>query len=226
MYMNYLLLNIIYIFMYIEFFSIQERKIMAFTYFFRDMQTLEMIRDYVIPELRSRRYIHIWDAGCAMGPEPYSLAIVLRENMGMIFRNVKIHATDIDNSNLFGDIIKEGIYPREMVQRIPKPIFEKYFSPADEPDHFKIDDEIRRSVEFTKHNLLDMKPIRTGLNLVLCKNVLLHFNEAERVEVMRMFHDSLDGGYFATEQTQKMPDELQGYFEPVVANAQLYRKLN
>ncbi len=46
-----------------------------------------------------------------MGPEPYSLAMVLRENMGMIFRNVKIHATDIDNSNLFGDIIKKGVYP-------------------------------------------------------------------------------------------------------------------
>ncbi|MDI3486221.1 MAG: chemotaxis protein methyltransferase CheR [Methanolobus sp.] len=199
---------------------------MAFTYFFRDMQTLEMIRDYVIPELRSRRYIHIWDAGCAMGPEPYSLAIVLRENMGMIFRNVKIHATDIDNSNLFGDIIKDGIYPREMVQRIPQPIFEKYFSPADEPDHFQISDEIRKSVDFTRQNLLDMKPIRSGLNLILCKNVLLHFTEAERVEVMQMFHDSLDGGYFATEQTQKLPAELQDHFEPVVANAQLYRKIN
>jgi len=53
---------------------------MAFTYFFRDMQTLEMIRDYVLPALRMRRYIHIWDAGCAMGPEPYSLAIILREH--------------------------------------------------------------------------------------------------------------------------------------------------
>ncbi len=198
---------------------------MAFTYFFRDMQTLEMIRDYVIPELRSRRYIHIWDAGCAMGPEPYSLAIVLRENMGMIFRNVKIHATDIDNSNLFGDIIKKGVYPKDMVQRIPKPIFEKYFSPADEPDHFVIADEIRRSVEFTRHNLLDLKPIRTGLNLVLCKNVLLHFKEKERIEVMKMFHDSLDGGYFATEQTQKLPEKLKDHFEPVVANAQLYRKI-
>ncbi|WMW21029.1 CheR family methyltransferase [Methanolobus mangrovi] len=197
----------------------------AFTYFFRDMQTLEMIRDYVIPELRSRRYIHIWDAGCAMGPEPYSLAIVLRENMGMTFRNVKIHATDIDNSNLFGDIIKKGIYPREMVQRIPEPIFNKYFSPADEPDHFRISDEIRRSVEFTKNDLLNLKPIRTGLNLILCKNVLLHFKEEERIEVLKMFHDSLEGGYFATEQTQKIPLEMQEYFEPVVANAQLYRKV-
>jgi chemotaxis protein methyltransferase CheR len=75
---------------------------MAFTYFFRDMQTLEMIRDYALPTLRTKRYINVWDAGCAMGPEPYSLAIILRENMGnMIFRNVKIYATDIDGSNLF-----------------------------------------------------------------------------------------------------------------------------
>ncbi|MBW2018210.1 MAG: chemotaxis protein CheR, partial [Deltaproteobacteria bacterium] len=61
---------------------------MAFTYFFRDLQTLECIRDYVLPFLRSRRYIRIWDAGCAMGPEPYSLAIIFRENMGATFRNV------------------------------------------------------------------------------------------------------------------------------------------
>jgi chemotaxis protein methyltransferase CheR len=198
---------------------------MAFTYFFRDMQTLEMIRDYVIPEMRSRRYIHIWDAGCAMGPEPYSLAIILRENMGMTFRNVKIHATDIDGSNLFGDIIKKGIYPREQVQRIPKDLFEKYFSPADEPDHFIISEEIRNCISFTKHDLLDLKPIRSGLSLIMCKNVLLHFKEEERVEVLKMFHESLDNGYFATEQTQKMPKQLEARFEPVVANAQLYKKV-
>lgn len=198
---------------------------MAFTYFFRDMQTLEMIRDYVIPELRTRRYIHIWDAGCAMGPEPYSLAMVLRENMGMIFRNVKIHATDIDNSNLFGDIISRAVYPREQVQRIPKNIFERYFSPADEPGHFVLSEEIRKSVYFTRHDLLELQPIRKGLNLILCKNVLLHFQESERIEVIRMFHDALEGGYLAMEQTQKMPEELEDYFEPVVSNAQLYRKV-
>ncbi|MEZ5335851.1 MAG: CheR family methyltransferase [Methanolobus sp.] len=65
------------------------------------------------------------------GQNTYSLAMVLRENMGMILRNVRIRTTDIDNSNLFEDIIKDGIYPREMV-RNTKPIFDKYFTPADE----------------------------------------------------------------------------------------------
>lgn len=58
---------------------------MAFTYFFRDLQTLEMICKYSLPELRTRRYIKIWDAGCAMGPEPFTLAILLREQIGHMY---------------------------------------------------------------------------------------------------------------------------------------------
>ncbi len=200
---------------------------MAFTYFFRDLQTLEMIRDHVIPKLRTRQFIHIWDAGCAMGPEPYTLAIVLRENMGrMIFRNVRIHATDIDNSNLFSDIIRDGIYPDEQVKRIPKDIFRKYFQKADKPGHFQIVEEIRKCVSFTRHDLLKLSPIRDNLGLILCKNVLLHFKEEERIQVIRMFHESLmDDGFFATEQTQKMPSRISGLFDPVVSNAQLFRKV-
>ena len=200
---------------------------MAFTYFFRDMQTLEMIRDHVVPTLRTRRFAHIWDAGCAMGPEPYTLAIVLRENMGpMIFRNVSIHATDIDESNLFGDIIEEGVYPWEQVERIPKDIFIRYFASADKPDHFRLVEEIRKRVSYQKHNLLTLEPVRKDFMLIVCKNVLLHFKEDERIKVIEMFHDALlEGGFFATEQTQKMPKELDSMFEPVVSNAQLFRKV-
>ncbi len=200
---------------------------MAFTYFFRDMQTLDMICDHVVPALRTRRYIHVWDAGCAMGPEPYSIAIIFRENMGgMIFRNVRIHATDIDESNLFGKIIDEGIYPKEQVERISKDIFNRYFAPAETPDHFRIAEEIRRCVSFQRHDLLTLDPVRNGFGLIVCKNVLLHFNDAERIAVIRMFHDTLaEGGFFVTEQTQKMPAELDSIFEPVVSNVQLFRKV-
>ncbi|MDY7038014.1 MAG: CheR family methyltransferase [Thermodesulfobacteriota bacterium] len=200
---------------------------MAFTFFFRDMQTLESIRDHVIPAIKTRRYINIWDAGCAMGPEPYSLAIVLRENMGkMIFRNVKIYATDIDGSDLFGKIIKGGEYPGNQVQRIPKNIFSKYFEPNGRRDHFIIADEIRKCVEFQKHDLLSLKPVRTNFVLIVCKNVLLHFKETERINVFRMFHNALsENGFLAVEQTQKMPEKLKDWFEPVAANVQLFRKI-
>jgi len=200
---------------------------MAFTYFFRDLQTLHLIRDLVVPSLRTSRYIHIWDAGCAHGPEPYTLAILLRENMGkMIFRNVQIHATDIDESNLFADVIKNGVYPNEQIKRIPPEILSSYFSRYDDKNNFQISEEIRKRVEFTRHNLLDLKPIHDNIGLVLCKNVLLHFQPAERVEVIKMFHGALrEGGYLAMEQTQALPDEVAGLFESVVSNARIYRKI-
>ena len=201
---------------------------MAFTFFFRDRQTLDLIQEHVVPEIISRRYIRVWDAGCAMGPEPYSLAILMREKMGQyIFRNVKITATDIDISDRFGEIIRKGIYPKQVVDRIPKPIFRKYFSPAAHmAGHFVIADEIRRSVEFVRHDLLSLRPPRDSFSLVVCKNVLLHLKAEERTRVVGMFHDVLDGvGFLAMERTQEMPERLTHKFDSIVTSAQLFRKV-
>lgn len=200
----------------------------AFTYFFRDSQTLELIARDALPGLRGHRYIHIWDAGCAHGPEPYSIAIVLRENMThFLFRNVRIHATDIDTCNQFGKIIKRGVYPESEVKRIPPDIKQKYFTRTDEAGYFRIDDEIRSSIEFTQHDLLTLKPIRTGLNLIVCKNVLLHLSPAQRVSVIKMFHDSLrEGGFLVMENTQEMPGRAQDLFQQVTCKGQVFRKVS
>lgn len=199
---------------------------MAFTYFFRDLHTLELICNHAIPELWSKPTIKIWDAGCAMGPEPYTLAMLLRERLDQGgFERVKIQATDIDGSDLFDQIICQAEYPREQVQRIPAEIFEKYFIKVKNRDFYRLNDEIRGAVSFQKHNLLTLRSIGNDFGLIVCKNVLLHFNEQERIDVLRMFHDSLmDGGYLAMEQTQKLPAELADQFEAVVSNAQIYQK--
>jgi len=199
---------------------------MAFTYFFRDVQTLELARDHALPVLKTRRYINIWDAGCAMGPEPYTLAIILRESMGhMYFRNVRITATDIDGSNLFNKIISEGLYPLEQVERIPKDIFKNYFAKDSNEGQYRIAEELRRAVSFQKHDLLSLQAPGNDFGLIVCKNVLLHFHEDERIQVIKMFHDSLmEGGFMVFEQTQVLPKEVSHLFEPVVSNAQLFRK--
>jgi chemotaxis protein methyltransferase CheR len=200
---------------------------MAFTYFFRDMQTLELITRYVIPEVNGCRHIKVWDAGCAHGPEPYSIAIMFREGMGhFMFRNLKIYATDIDNSSRFDEIIAEGIYPEVEIKRIPSDIRNKYFGESDRTGCYKIADDIRASLSYTQHDLLSLKPVATGFNLIVCKNVLLHFNEKERIEVIKMYHNVLvPSGFFVMEQTQKLPAELEPLFQQIVGNAQLFRKV-
>ncbi len=191
------------------------------------MHTLELIIKYVVPSVAGYSRVRVWDAGCATGPEPYSLAILFAENMGhFAFRNLRIDATDLDGGNLFGKIISEGIYPESNLRRIPRPHFEKYFQPDGESGYFRIVDTIRNKVFFQKHDLLSFQPAGNYYNLVLCKNVLLHFQPAERVEVIKMFHRAMaPGGYFATEQTQKLPPVTAHMFEKVVADAQLFRKI-
>jgi len=199
----------------------------AFTYFFRDRQTLELIVEEVLPTLRGYRYIRIWDAGCAHGPEAYSLAMLLRENMThFLFRNVRICATDIDASGQFGDIIAEGVYPERELKRIPEAMRVKYFQPAEIPGYMRLCEQVRRSVGFMRHNLLSLRPPRRDFRLIVCKNVLLHFSPQHRVEVLRMFYDSLaEGGYLVTEHTQKLPRQVDRLFERVTCKAQVFRKL-
>ena len=200
---------------------------MAFTYFFRDMHTLELIARNVIPHLYGRSKVHIWDAGCAMGQEAYSLAIVFSENIGhFAFNNLSIAATDIDESNLFEAIIKEGVYAKEEVKRIERKLLDAYFKPAGKQDNFQVIDRIKSHVNFQKHNLLSFRPVGNDFSLVLCKNVLLHFQPAERIKVIEMFHEALSPeGFFATEQTQKLPEETAHLFKQVTGDGQVFQKI-
>ncbi len=199
---------------------------MAFTFFFRDNQTLDLVAQHALPELKRRNYINVWDAGCANGPEPYSLAIIFRENMGhFLFRNVRIYATDVDEGN-FGPIIERGAYRETDLKRLPPDILAKYFVSDAEPGYLRVSDEIRQAVRFERHDLLSLKPIREGFGLVVCKNVLLHFSPDARAQVVKMFHQALaDGGYFVTEQTQKLPAGTEPLFRQVTAAAQLFVKI-
>lgn len=199
---------------------------MAFTFFFRDMHVLDLVVRYTAPLLMGRSFARVWDAGCAMGPEPYSLTILLAEKLGpFAFKNLRVHATDLDDCGTFGQIIERGIYADGELERIPEEFRTKYFEPAETPGHSRVIESIRRRLCFQQHDLLSLRRVGEGFSLVMCKNVLLHLSAAQRIEVIRMFHSALaPEGLLAMEQTQKLPDELAPLFTRVVDDAQLYRK--
>ncbi len=200
---------------------------MAFTFFFRDQQVLERVVDHLLPMLAGRSRPRIWDAGVAMGQEPYTLSILFAERMGhFAFDNLRIDATDVESTGTFARIIEAGLYPREELTRLPEGILDKYFEPNGKPGYLRVIDKIRRRVAYQRHDLLSFQEIGQGYSLVLCKNVLLHFQPPERIEVLRMFHRALaPGGFFAAEQTQEMPPELAPLFQRVVPDGQLFRKV-
>ena len=187
---------------------------MAFSFFFRDYFVLERLAELIAKDFIGYKEIKIWDAGCALGQEPYTLAILLSEKLGYFtFKKVRIIASDIDEMGEFEKTITQAIYPQKYFQKISD-------------NQYQIVDEIKNRVVFRKHNLLDFQPVDTGFASIVCKNVLIHFTAEERVRVVEMFYQSmLPGAYLAMEQTQKLPTELADKFALVSTDVNIYRKI-
>ena len=188
---------------------------------------LERVADQLLPSLAGRAHPRIWDAGSAMGQEPYTLAMILAERMGhFAFNNLRIDATDVESTGQFAQMIEAAVYPRDELSRLPEGILEKYFEANGQHDCFRVLDRIRQRVVFQQHDLLSLQEIGQGYSMVLCKNVLLHFQPPERIEVLKMFHRALaPGGLFASELTQEMPPELAPLFQRAIPDVQVFRKL-
>jgi chemotaxis protein methyltransferase CheR len=142
------------------------------------------------------------------------------------FKKVKIFASDIDNtSENFGNIIRNARYNGETIKRIPPEILSKYFTPINDGVEYQLVSEIKEAIEFQKHDLLSYQEIRSAMNVIMCKNVLLHFHEDQRVEVIKMFaHALVEKRFLIMERTQEMPKETAHLFEQVTTMGQVFRK--
>lgn len=172
------------------------------TYFFRDPAQFDFIRRDVLPEINRLRglshTLRAWSAGCSSGEEAYSLAILLEEE-GMA-EGARIMATDLSRVALAK--AREGAYGSWSFRAAGQAFTDRYFHPAGE--RWAIDDRFHRRVRFEYHNLaLDTYPSLGsgiwGMDLVLCRNVLIYFDHETVRKVSRRLLESLaDGGWLIT----------------------------
>ena len=197
---------------------------MALTYFFRDLGSLELAISHVMPQISGRSRIRVWDAGCAMGQEPFTLAMLLAEALGpRMFSNVEIIASDYDKSVI--EVLDAAVYVDEELQRVPELYYKRYLEASGNEGTHRVAEPIRKAVRSVHHDLLSFTPVCDRLSLIVCKNVLLHFNQAERIKVFKVFHDALEPqGLLVTEQTQKLPPEVGHLFSQVTPQCQLFCK--
>ncbi len=200
---------------------------MGFTFFFRDTHSLQQSINVMVEKFGNSRKLKIWDAGCERGPEPITFSILLAETIEESqFSNYDFILSDLDENNSFCDIIKNGIYQYDEIKRIPEEYFNKYFRDMGD-NKYKLIPKIHNKLIFIKHDLLTLNSVGSNFNLIICKNVLLHFHSDERIKVIEMYYNSLcDNGLLLFEQTQKMPDALEKYFIKVISDASLYQKIN
>ena len=159
---------------------------------FRDPGFFLALREKVVPMLRTYPFVRIWQAGCSLGEEAYSLAILLEEE-GLIER-CRIYATDISEGILAR--AREGIYPLDLMRKYTenhsragglRP-FSEYYTAA--YDNAVIRPSLRDRVVFAQHNLVT-DGVFNEFNLVLCRNVMIYFNRDLQNRVHRLLYDSL-----------------------------------
>ena len=158
--------------------------------FYRNPEQWKILESEVFPEL-VKKYgsgVRIWSAACSTGDEPYSLAMLLSKFMPL--NKIKIIATDIDEQVL--DKARMGLYRGQSLNALPDEFKTKYFTKVGD-NSFQIKDEVKKCVEFKKHNLLK-DPYPTRLNLIVCRNVVIYFTEEAKDGIYKRFYDSLVPG--------------------------------
>jgi chemotaxis protein methyltransferase CheR len=162
------------------------------TEMFRDPAFYKSLQKNVIPRLATYPFIKIWIAGSSTGEEVYSVAIFLKEN-GLLDRSV-IYATDINQKAL--QIAKEGIYhiknmkgyTSNYIKAGGKYAFSDYY--VAQYDSALLDRSLKQSIVFSVHNLAVDRSFNE-FQLILCRNVLIYFNQQLQNKVITLFHESL-----------------------------------
>ena len=176
--------------------------------FYRNAKRWEILEQKILPQIiKHTSKPKIWSAACSTGEEPYTLAMIFSKYIPL--SNVNILATDIDENAL--SRAKLGIYPERSFNEVPNEMKRKYFS--QEGSYYKISDEIKRTVDFKKHNLL-ADSFGGPFDLIVCRNVLIYFTEEAKDILYNKFSKALNSkGFFFVGSTEQIFNAARYEFE-------------
>ena len=201
------------------------------SFFYRDKTPFEHFTQMMMPELlkarASQKKIRIWCAAASTGQEPYTLAMCLKEMESKLAGwRIEILGTDISNEVL--DRAKAGTYTQFEVQRgLPIQLLLKYFTQQGES--WTISPQLRSMVQWKKFNLLDSFAGFGQFDIVFCRNVLIYFDQATKVDILgRIAKTMTPDGYLVlgaaetvvglTDAFKPAPDR-RGLYVPAAAAA-------
>lgn len=184
------------------------------TSFFRDVHPFETLKKEILPPLIEKRKIrqelNLWCGASSSGQEPYSIAMVLRENFPQISKwKINFYASDISQQML--DRCRKGLYTQMEVNRgLPATMLVKYFQ-RQGPD-WQIKDELRRTILFREINLCGPWPYLPKMDVVFLRNVLIYFDVETKKTILNKINRLLspDGALFmgAAESTLNLNENF------------------
>ena len=158
-----------------------ERVVVPETWFFRDDQPFEAVKDYVRQGWPGRQTdtarLRVLSAPCSTGEEPYSLAMTLLE-LGLPPARWQIDAVDISRAALAR--AEQGHYGRHSFRSRDLAFRDRYFRPVNQ--HYVLDETVRRAVRFEQGNVIDPDFLhgRPCYDLIFFRNLMIYLGEAEQ----------------------------------------------
>lgn len=200
------------------------------TDFFRENHHFEFIRDHGFRHWRSQAAetsnykLRLWSAACSRGHEPYSIAMTLAEHFGpRACWDIKLLATDI-NTNVL-KFAERGIYSMEEAACLPREVRDRQFMKGTGcyARTCRVRDEVRRMVAFRQLNLMASDwPFHGCFDAILCRNVLIYFDETQQRQLVARLAERLKPGGFLFLGHSEHQTWLTNYVEPL--GHTIYRK--
>ncbi len=193
--------------------------------FFRNPTLFNVLENRILPELlQSSRdnlgKIRIWSVGCANGEEPYSVALLCHKQHRK-GDSLAIIGTDLSPKALTR--AKRGLFPAERTNGVPSEMLQKFFSPQEQ--HYQLDDQIRKRVQFFRHDILTDKPFYRA-DLILCRNLLIYFSREQQRQVLEELAAALlPGGYLVLGRAETLVPACRGLFKCIDPAERIYQRL-
>ena len=160
------------------------------TLWFRDTYPYTALEQFILPELAKKgKYpVRIWSAACSSGQEPYSIGIVVQEQMAKMI-HIDPKQTQIIGTDLSPEMLatcKLGQYDVHALSRgLSAERKSKFFKPTRNPNIMQIDPRVKSMVEFRPMNLLGSYALMGKFDVIFCRNVLIYFSNDVKAEILR-----------------------------------------
>jgi chemotaxis protein methyltransferase CheR len=177
--------------------------------FFRDRNLWRTLEEEILPDIIARHSekINVWSAGCALGQEAYSLAIVwemLKKKLPSL-PELRIRATDI-HPDYIGKA-RTGVYRRSSLRGLPDEIKSAYFHACEGWEKHCTADHLRNYIVWEVHDLMRERPPAEVFQIIFLRNSLFTYYRHESISsVFLNVLDSLDGGgFFIIGSRERLP---------------------
>lgn len=176
------------------------------TYFFREPEILNAVRDIVLPELVKRDEIRIWSAACSTGDEVFTIGMLMDQAFGAeVLAKTSMLGTDISAPVI--DRAELGVVGERQLANVPVDLRSRYLSPVG-LGQYRVDDRIRRQCTFRRMNLCSTPyPFRNNFQVVFARNVLYYFEPSVQRDTLKAIYDVTEnGGVLITSVTESIRD--------------------